>query len=517
MKTIHISIPGIKESFTLMKKFYLWIQESTLRTFTGLLVLSAVIYGANHVHAATSYDVSNEVTMYLNASITTTQTTGITISSPQVNGLNFVFSTTSGGILRIRSGNFREDIYYASATINATTNVITLGTVTRNICPQYPRVYVSCGSGRSWGKGAIVELTQDARLFNLKANIDRSNVLSASGALTFVNSGSLTIPTFANTTLRNQELGANPGGAVRVACSSSDGACYMYIGGTWTTIGTSTTVNASDSVAGKVQIITLANLKTLTATGSTGAQNVLTPRWITATGSIHTDDNSLRKWYIPQLNATGALSASIGGTGRPSPSSGSLLVGQGSGAMKLLTPTAPNQFPIVSADGKNWTLATVTGSTIPAVVFKKQTTYTHTLGTIENMVLSGAYTIPAGTAVAGNSYEILERLTLNANDAKGGLNIRLGAWTGAIMPSQNSTQANVCFVKCSVSFPSVGASAIAQFDCEARYNGVTTRTTSSTGTVVNTVNPLTLGFSFHAGPSGGAYTVSEYESIFSKY
>lgn len=262
-----------------MKKLlfaYYWIKESTIRTAVGITVLSVILLsGIGLTHAATSYDVSNEAQMFLADGISTTKTTGITIASPQANGTKFIFSTTTGGVLRIRFGNFREDIYYPSATVNPITNVITLGTVIRNICPQVTRAYISCGAGRQWGRGSIVELIQDARLFNLKANIDRANTFTASGAIAFSGSGSLSQPTFATTAARDQALGANPTGAVRAACVIATGLCYDYIGGTWTARTGGSIANGSTTVAGKFQLATVKDQSGSTVTGTTGAATVV--------------------------------------------------------------------------------------------------------------------------------------------------------------------------------------------------------------------------------------------------
>jgi len=295
----------------LLYTIFYWVTESTARTFTGLIVISTLsLTGIHFVQAATSYDVTNEPQMNLDVSINGTQTTGIILSAPQLNATNHTFATTTGGILRIRFGAYKEDIYFSSATVNATTYKVTLAGVIRNICPQVARSYVTCGAGRSWGKGAIVELNTDARLFNLKANIDRANTFTASGALAFSGSGSLSFPTFATTAARNQALGTNPSGPVRGACVTATGLCYVYTGGVWTSLATDGTANATTTAAGKSELATAADLLAGTLTGDSGGPIVLSTSVTTRTSTGTTQANK-----IPALGTSGYLTGSLLGSG----------------------------------------------------------------------------------------------------------------------------------------------------------------------------------------------------------
>lgn len=382
---------------------YLWTRESTARTLVGLCVLASLFiagYGITHAALSTSYDVTNEVQMNLDVSITRTQTTGIILSSPQVNGVNHRFATTTGGLLRIRSGSFREDITYTSATIGSD-NKVTLVGVTRNICAQNSRAYISCGDGRNWGKGAIVELTVDARLINLKSNLDRSNIFTSSGAIAFSGSGSLAWPTFATTAARDQALGATPGGPVRTACVTATGLCYMYIGGAWTAFGNTGVSTATESAVGTVELGTVADQLAKTITGNAGPTVVQTQHLISS-GSIHGINGTIYASRIPMLNASGALSASLGGLGRINFTSGALMIGAGSGAAMTLRPGALNT--VIVSDGTRWSASTIPVTTVVVLNNATAGTATGTSVTSKSYFKEHTYTVTGSTLVNGVSY-----------------------------------------------------------------------------------------------------------------
>ncbi len=323
-----------------LKKFAREFPGHFIATCLTLLILSAT--GA---YAASSYDVTNEPTMFLRDTVGATDTT-IVLSAPQLNSADHVFGTLTGGVLRIRSGVFKEDFYYAQASVNATTYEVTLTGIIRNLCPQVTRTYVSCGNGRRWGNGAFVELIQDARLFNLKANVDRANNYTASGAAAFYGSGSLAQPTFATTAERDRQMGATPGGPVRAACVTATGLCYDYIAGSWTARTGGSVANASTTVAGKIQIANTNAQKYRTATGSTGAQNVVSVQTLTMTGGT-----SARAWMVPILNSLGLLDSSV-----IPPSAADVLVFGGASDGNLIltqntTMTANKQYNTVYLNG----------------------------------------------------------------------------------------------------------------------------------------------------------------------
>lgn len=282
-----------------------------MKKILSIVTVLALLYPVPTGHAAlsSSYKVVNGPQMFLGNSITATQTTGITLAAPQRNGVSVTFPVTSGAILRLRNGSFTEDISYTSATVNATTKVVTLVGVTRDICWNIFNNYTSCAGGLFFPKGSIVELSVDARLLNRAAKTDTQNNFTASGAINFPRdgSGTLSFPVYSTTTARDHNILPKNG---VTACSDADGVCYFYMSGGWSTFGTSTTSNAMESLSGKVQLGTVSAMSGRTITdATTGAPVVAQTRYMTASGGI-----SFRKNAV-LLDNRGYLSGSVLGTG----------------------------------------------------------------------------------------------------------------------------------------------------------------------------------------------------------
>ena len=349
------------------RRFLHWLhKDSAFHEFIAYILIMAlgmlcVYFFVSPLHAATSYDVNNLPVMYLRTGITATQTgdgseVDIQFIAPTRNLESITIPAMSGAVFEFRDGDLVESVYSSRVIVNTSSQVVTLtGTVIRDLAWNNCNTFTGNSDGNAWRKGTEIRLADDCRLFNLKVNKDRSNVMTSSGALTFSGSGSFAIPTFANTTARNQQLGSSPGGPARMACSTSDGVCYLYIGGAWTTIGSSTTANASITAAGKVQISTQAMLANLTDTGSTGALNVITPSLFARNGTGATSANK-----IPLLDSNGGIPLSMGGNGTGSSvgiATGAILVFQRTSAPRPLYATSANQV-IVSTDGRSWNAGT---------------------------------------------------------------------------------------------------------------------------------------------------------------
>lgn len=315
---------------------------------TGLFVSLAIT-----AHAATSWDVANEPQFFLDSTITSSQTTGIRLSAPFLNGEEVNLITTTGGVLRFRQGVKREDVYYSSASVNSSTKVVTLSGVIRDLCRGVTRAIQGCGQGQQFNKGAIVELSVDARLLNLKGNLDRSNVWTASGALgTQLNgSGVLILPLYTDSATRLLQVGSNPRNGL-VACDISAGTCSYRLGGQWISFGSGAQVNASITISGKAQASTATALRNLTDTGSTGALNFLTPSLSVKNGSGSTSAGKL-----VQTNSNGVVAVSLGGTGLRTILTGALIIGQGAGNVAVLPPGAANT--VIVSDGTRWAAGSV--------------------------------------------------------------------------------------------------------------------------------------------------------------
>ena len=439
------------------------------KLFLGLLV--GLLLAAGGVSAATSYDVFNEPQLYLNNTISTTSTT-ITLAAPVVNRANVNMLTTTGGILRIRQGTKTEDIYYSSASINSTTKVVTLSGVIRNICRSLARVIQTCGAGQQFSRGATVELTVDARLLNLKANIDRPNTFTASGGVSFTQSGSLALPTFANTTTRDRQLGANPAGPVRVGCSTADGACYLYIAGAWTTIGSSTTINATETAAGKVELATIKDQSGAVVTGDSGAVPVVQTKYLTLTGS-----SADRYGRIPTLSKTGILTGSILGTGNKNVNSGRTHV-SGTGSW-VADPASPTSF------------AKYTASTGSAIIIQGAGTGDQNFST--------TYQIPVADMGTGSTFLInITGTGGNTNGRNIVFKIKLGGTTVTTFDALGTTVNGFFTISEKIVFRTVGANgSIMSFGRVDYYSNSSTVSGFSAkpqnnSVVINTTSDLTI-------------------------
>ena len=338
-----------------------WCTDSIARFIFSVLFLALCFRAGGYlVTHAVSYDVVNTPQMFLGNSISATQTTGITISPLTRNGLTVQFPVTSGAVLRFTSGSRVEDEYYTSATI-ASDKTVTLIGVTRDVCWNSFKSLAGCGGGQSFPKGTIVTLSTDARLFNSKANKDRGNAFTSSGAITFTGSGTLAMPVFTNTTIRDHNINGNVG---QMACSTTDGLCYFSIGGVWNTFGTSTTANATEGSSGKVELATIA--QQIARTGSNNGPLVLQAKYLTNSGAVRGPNNSLNAGRIPMLNSSGALSGSLGGLGTVNAQSGALLIGGGSGAAMTVSASA-NSGSYLRSNGRIWKAVT----TLPGLTSKQ--------------------------------------------------------------------------------------------------------------------------------------------------
>ena len=280
----------------------------------------------------TNWNTHNNPTMRLEVNVSPTMTTGIKIATPQKNGDDYTIPTTTGGVLRMRRGTFFEDIYFSTGAV-ASDGVMTLYGVIRNICPQYHDRIVTCGDGEQFYAGDVIETNIDARLINWKMNVNTDNTCTSSGCISFSGSGSLYQPNFATATIRDRQLGTNPREG-SISCLDSTGQCYDWKAGAWRSRSGSNIINATESAAGKVQLASTGALLSRTATGSTGAFDVIQAKHVTMTGG------TANQFRVPLLDWKGTVVTRIGGTGSGSLNSGSILLGNGTNAFKTLNLTS---------------------------------------------------------------------------------------------------------------------------------------------------------------------------------
>ena len=388
-----------------------YILDSTHRTLIGLVVLVSLL-GIGYANAATSYDVYNVPDMFLNVGITGTATTGITIAAPIRNSATVTYPVLTGGILKIQQGIREELVYYATATVNSTTKIITLAGVVRGVCWNQTTSIASCESGKIFSKGASVRLIDAGQLFNLKMNIDRTNTGTGIFQIRTAQTTQPWLFPNAVTTSQSTSFARGKGSTdYHIIFDTTLGVMKYWNGSAYINFGSGSTVNASDSVAGKAQITTQAKLETLASTGSTGAQNVITPRYIVRNGTGATSANK-----IPLLDKNGLLPITMGGAGTGSAmgiATGSILVFQGTSAPRPLYPTAVNNV-ITTTNGRTWISGqassivasikgngTTTGASLQAEVTMGQLTLSSallTVGRVINIHAAGFVNMSTGAA-----------------------------------------------------------------------------------------------------------------------
>lgn len=368
---------------------------------TALLGLS-FIFVWNSGYAITSYNVTNEVQMYLDKTITTTTATGIVLASPKRNGSNHTFGALTGGVLRIRQGSKVEDIYYALAEVRSD-NTVNLQGVVRDLCTSSVFSYVTCGNGRQFSRGSIVELNVDQRIINLKANLDRPSRTIGSGAYICGYTGQPCLFPGTFTTTQRDAFTYTNSNAFHLLFNSTTGTAEYYNPTTsgYSTFGSGSTVNATLTAGGKVQLTGTAGLILRTATGSTGAPNVPTADLTTMTGGLTSDYGR-----IPILNVSGLFNSSIGGTGTGgSLSMSGVLITNGTGAMNAVYGVTEGNVLKVDANG-SWVSGAATTFSKTVYLGASDSSGTGASSTAINDFNTHTYNIPANDLISGVAYEI---------------------------------------------------------------------------------------------------------------
>lgn len=231
--------------------------------------------------------------------------------------------------------------------------------------------------------------------------------INFNGRPLFMGSGVMACPVFADTTARDAALTAPGNGDMCYV--SADGVFYDYTAGAWAQRVSGATPNGSETVSGKYQLATNAQMGTHTSTGSTGARLVMPNDQLVATSSGAADQNK-----VPTLNAAGQLPA-----GFVNAMTASLFTAKGS----LLSASAANT-PAEVVVGTNGQILNADSTQADGV---KWVDNTKLLGTNpQTITVSGAQqlitlTVPGGTLKTAGAI----RIKFLANLAGGNNNIRL--------------------------------------------------------------------------------------------
>lgn len=242
----------------------------------------------------------------LAAGITATATT-ITVSPiyKTVDGARTKqgFNTTSG-IALISSGDFVERISFQGSSVDSTTKVTTLTTVTRGLSVTSTTASFTGGTGKAWPKGAKIVVVADASYFQSGVFKNVANTFTADqtfqGAVTVDSTTKTLSPPQMTTTQRNAL--ASPRGIIENLTTNT---FQQYLSGAWSDIGDTGTATATESSEGKVELATVAEHDSST----TGA------RVIQAKNVVQTTAGAGDAKKVQVLDSAGLIPAANLGTG----------------------------------------------------------------------------------------------------------------------------------------------------------------------------------------------------------
>ena len=365
----------------------------------------------------------------LNAGIDATATTlYVSPIFKTVNGVRVKqgINTTSGCAI-ISAGDYTELVTYTGASVDSTTKVTTITGLTRGRDPTQTTSSSSFagGTGRVWAKGAKFTVVADATYFQSGVFTNVANTFSArqtfSAGARF--SGTTdTVQVAQMTTAQRDAIGSPTNGMI--IYNTDDGVMNQYIGGAWTTFASGTTSNAANNTGGKVDLATAAEVAAGTATDATsGSPNVI-PVSIVKTSSTGAVNGT-----VPALNAAVALDVTIGGTGRTSATTGSLLVGAGTSAMTIIGPGSSGQVPVSNGT----TIAMAAVPYYSKIVYIGAGSSSAVAGTTEGNFDTHTYTIPANDLISGVGYRFTAYKFDSADPGSSTFKVKLGTTVVATM------------------------------------------------------------------------------------
>lgn len=256
-----------------------------------------------------AFDVADFAIGILNSKLDTSTTTGVKITPREINGAKATFPTGEFIVYfryKARTKTKVEKMKVASGSTNNADGTVTLGTLTRGLSftdgtdesadqetkqtfPAGAEVYIGVGSTTL----EQVALISDANTFSAAQTF--GDLLNFSGTDT----EGLVVKSL--TTAQRDALSPTNGAFIH---NTTTGTFQMRIGGAWTDVGDTGTSNSSETVAGKVEIATDAEIAAGTATGGTGAPLVVQTDSFVKSSSGAGDENK-----IPVLNSSGQLAS----------------------------------------------------------------------------------------------------------------------------------------------------------------------------------------------------------------
>lgn len=370
---------------------------SIIGLFTFLLPLAASAVAVTIT--PTSFAPGDETVLH--TSITASATT-ITLEPlyKYVNGVKTKGCiNTAPGFAIINDINRTEWVSYGTKSCSSTF-ITTLTDVRRGLSPT--TASFNAGTGMAWDAGSKFRVIDYPLLYNYALYRDIPVTTTNSGAILC---GSTHQPCFitngVTTTQRDAFTFGKAADMYPMIFNTTTGVMQYWNGGAWIAFGSGASLNATETSGGKAELATVADQIAKTQTGDSGAPLVLQPKYLTGSGAAHGNNNTVSAGRIPILNGSGVLATSLGGLGRANATSGSLLLGQGSGAVAAVAPGTVNN--VLISNGSAW----VSGLPRSFVVGRQLSTQAGdsiTTGTATNF--QSATSLSGGTLLAKDVLDI---------------------------------------------------------------------------------------------------------------
>lgn len=272
--------------------------------------------------------------MYLNEGINETQQDDIVIAPPKLNGESIIPRAMSGAIFEFNYRGKKEDIYTSRLIVNADNSMTLSGSVIRDLCTYTElRTFTTCNNSRSLPRGTEIRLTDNHRIFNLKADIDRANTFTGSGSLeSSQTTQPFIFPNRVTTAQRDAFTYGTSSTQHPVIFNYTLGAFQGWNGTAWGTFAAAadTFVNAEENVAGKIELGTIQDHYSGSTLGVSGASTVVQTKNLTMSGGLVFAGKAVILDSNGQIRSTALLPYSAN-------SASGVIIHSASGALRTLT------------------------------------------------------------------------------------------------------------------------------------------------------------------------------------
>lgn len=421
-----------------------WLLDHLAGTTVSLVILVGLGFGLTHAASLTQSptqlaagDVST-----LSAFLTAGSST-LTVN-PVKKWLNGALTTgcfhTGSGFVLIQDSTGRTEYASFYGKSCSATNITTLSNLRRGLSLTSPGF--TAGTGLSFDAGSSVKVVDYPVVYNFTLHKDTVNSFTGSGRLTstqtnqaFLNLNCVT------TTQRNAFSVVNEGDFI---CNSTSGTFQQRIGGTWADVAAGATANATESVAGKIQLGTVSDQSAATVTGTTGASTVVQTQYL-----IRLSAGSADKGKIALLDRGGVFTGSLLALNNSTvtrSTSGSLFLGANQRYGSITSTTSLTNNRTLTNSGIVLINSFQSGSLLD--VQKAGVSYFQIRGSQNNghIKIAPGTTAPTLSAACTNGGAAPATITTNSNDTVG--KVTMGGGGGA-----NITSCVVTFNKVYNSIP----------------------------------------------------------------